>query len=239
MKSTLCSSCQIRRARRADRQHLLDLYDASIRHIDDQLGELLNGIDELEAADRTLLVVLSDHGEQFGEHGGFEHNTLWQEVLHVPLLMRVPERVRPGWTGRRIDALVGLIDVLPTLLELMGLPVPAHVQGRSLVGLVERGAPSRSWTFAQNRESGEVALRAGRWKLLRGRSGEQLFDLLADPDERVDRAASGESVRRAATAQIEWVLDVSRAFWPLVRDGEPAELDRDSRERLEALGYVE
>lgn len=223
----------------ADRRYLLDLYDASIRYTDDQLGVLLDGIEELDISDRTLLVVLSDHGEEFGEHEGFEHDALWQELLHVPLLIRVPGRLRPGWEGRRIAAPVGLIDVLPTLLELIGIPVPAHIQGRSLVGLVESGAAGRSWTFAQNRETGDVALRVGKWKLLHDRGGEHLFDLLADPDERRDSAALEVSVREIATTQIERVLEASRAFWSLARDGEPSELDGDARERLEALGYVE
>jgi len=153
----------------ADRQHLLDLYDACIRFTDDKIGLLLDKIEAFGLAETTLVVVLSDHGEEFGEHDGFEHNALWDEILRVPLVIRVPQSIRPGWQAKRIAASVGLIDVLPTLLEIMGVPVPGHLPGPSLIPLVETAAPGRPWLFAQYRLHGDIALRSGTWKLLRRR----------------------------------------------------------------------
>jgi arylsulfatase A-like enzyme len=223
----------------ADRQHLLDLYDACIRFTDDEIGLLLDKIDALGLAETTLVVVLSDHGEEFGEHDGFEHNALWDEILRVPLIIRVPESIRPGWRGKRIAAPVGLVDVLPTLLELMGLPVPGHLQGNSLVPLVEVGAPARPWLFAQYRLYGDVALRSGTWKLLRRLGKEQLFDLDDDPAELRDVSSSHSDMRQAGAEHIDGVLDTSRAYWKLVREGESSEIDSQNRKQLEALGYLD
>jgi len=223
----------------ADRRRLVDLYDASIRYVDDELGRFLAGVGRMGAADRTVVVILSDHGEEFGEHGEFEHDALWRELLHVPLLIHVPEELRSGWAHRRIPESVGLVDVLPTLLELLSIPVPDHVQGRSLVALVETGTPTRPWNFAQYRHCGETALRAGGWKLLRDAEGAHLYDVTVDPEERVDLAASREDVRSLAMEHIDRVLAVSRAFWSLARNASPVDLDDHARARLEALGYVE
>lgn len=223
----------------ADRRHLLDLYDACIRFTDDNVGLLLDKIDAFGLAESTLVVVLSDHGEEFGEHDGFEHNALWDEILHVPLIMRVPESIRLGWQEKRITASVGLVDVMPTLLELMGIPVPEHLQGHSLIPMVEAGSPGRPWLFAQYRLYGEVALRSGAWKLLRRREQEQLFDLGGDPGELRDIAADHPDMQQAGTRHIDGVLDASRAYWALAREGASTEIDDQNRKRLEALGYLD
>jgi len=229
---------RVDRSSAADRRHLLDLYDAGIRHVDDALGHLWDGLARLDAAERPIVVVLSDHGEQFGEHGGFEHHALWQEVLHVPLVIHVPSAVRTGWAGRRVETPVGLVDVLPTLLELLGLPVPSHVQGDSLVPLVEAGSPFRPWLFAQPQYTGDAALRAGPWKLLRTGDEEQIFDLARDPGERRARPGTPD-LRLRVGEQLDRVLAASRAYHAFADEGAAVELDAGARERLEALGYVD
>jgi len=221
----------------ADRRHLLDLYDACIRFTDDELGAFLERLEALGLADRTIVVVLSDHGEEFGGHGGFEHDALWQEILHVPLVVRVPEGVRAGWTGRRVAEPVGLVDVMPTLLELLALPVPEHVQGRSLVGVVERGEAPRPWVFAQYRLDGDLALRAGRWKWLKDDRGARLYDLAEDPGEthRAGRAGPADTLR----GQTERILHASRGYWALAREAHGGAIDRETRAQLRALGYLQ
>jgi len=223
----------------ADRRHLLDLYDACIRFVDDEVGELLERIDALGLRDNTVVVLLSDHGEEFGEHGEFEHNALWQELLHVPLIIRVPAGVRPGWGPKRISESVGLIDVLPTLLELLGIAPPGHLQGDSLAPLVESGAPVRAWLFAQYRLYDQMALQAGDFKLLRRGPYQQVFDLSSDPAELHDAGQAHPEWLAGGAAQVEHILEASRAYWKLVRDGETTELDAEQRRHLEALGYAE
>jgi arylsulfatase A-like enzyme len=184
-------------------------------------------------------VLVSDHGEEFGEHDGFEHNALWKELLHVPMIIRVPEKVRSGWQSKRIEATVGLVDVLPKLLELMGISAPEHFQGRSLAPIVESGATGRPWSFAQYRLWNQSSLQAGSWKILRRGPYQQVFDLAADPAESSDVASNHPEILLGGAEQMERILEASRAYWPLVREGEVSELDSGQRMRLEALGYAE
>ncbi len=224
---------------KSDQQHLLDLYDACIRFVDDQVGALLDRIDELGLRENTLVALVSDHGEEFGEHEGFEHNALWREILHVPLIIRVPDSVRPGWGSKRIEATVGLVDVLPTLLELMKIPIPTHFQGSSLAPIVESGAAGRPWAFAQYRLWNQNSLQAGNWKLLRRGPIAQVFDLSEDPAEMNDVGPTRPEILADGAEQVDRILEASRAYWPLVREGEAAELDSEQRSRLEALGYAD
>ncbi len=93
---------RVDRESEADRRELFDLYDACIRSVDDEVGALLDRIDALGLGENTLVALVSDHGEEFGEHDGFEHNALWKELLHVPLIIRVPAQVRPD--GERSES---------------------------------------------------------------------------------------------------------------------------------------
>lgn len=112
----------------------IDLYDAEIRYTDRELGRLFGGLRRLGLLDRAVIVVTSDHGEEFGEHGSMEGHqwTLYDEVLHVPLLVAAPE-VQPG---TRIAPIVESIDIAPTLLEWAGIETPPSYQGRSLHALL-------------------------------------------------------------------------------------------------------
>jgi arylsulfatase len=230
---------RVDRESEADRRHLLNLYDACIRNVDDQVGGLLDRIDALGLRESTLVVLVSDHGEEFGEHEGFEHNALWRELLHVPLIIRVPAGVRSGWQAKRIEAAVGLVDVLPTLLDLMRIPIPRHFQGRSLSPIIESGAAGRPYLFAQYRLWNQSSLSAANWKLLQRGPYQQVFDLASDPAEFHDVTSTHPEILTEGVEQMEQILEASRAYWPLARDGQVSELDSEQRRRLEALGYGE
>src|SRR5205814_4982746 len=110
-----------------------DLYQGEIAYADQSLGVLLDTLKAAGAYDRTLIVVCGDHGEGRGEHNEETHSMLaYNSTLHVPLILRVPGE--PG--GRRVAARVDTIDVMPTVLELLGVPAPAGIHGRSLVPLM-------------------------------------------------------------------------------------------------------
>ncbi len=128
----------------------VDRYEEEIRYTDDQLRELWRGVEALGLADDTLLVVTSDHGEEFGEHGALDHGShLYDETLLVPLLMRAPGVVP---ARLRVSEQVGLIDVLPTVAQILGLPPMFLPDGRSLASL-----------FDADRARGDVL----RWMLAR------------------------------------------------------------------------
>jgi choline-sulfatase len=213
-------------------------YDGEIAYVDRMIGRLVDAWDEERSLDRTLVVVTADHGESLGEHGESTHGVLVHDAtLRIPLVMRGPgvPAVAP------IDAPVALVDVLPTLLELVGLSTPEEVQGRDL-GPLLRGE-TVAWSpiagYAESLYAGLhhgcaplTTLREERWKFVRGASHE-LYDLAADPEESRDVVtAQPIDAERLATALEE--LTAELAAGPAQR----LALDEASRRALESLGYV-
>ena len=120
---------------RRDLRHLIDLYDGSLRYQDEKLGELIGELAKRDLLDETLIVVVGDHGEMFFEHGIAGHGKFpWEEELHVPLLMRFPQALPQA---KMIDALVQMIDVPATILDLAGLEAEERFRGKSLRPLLE------------------------------------------------------------------------------------------------------
>jgi len=167
----------------AERQRVVDRYDQTIRYLDDELDRLLAAL-----GPETTVVLFSDHGEEFWEHGGAEHgHTLFEEVLRVPLLVRDPA-LPPG----RHRAPASLLDIAPTLLELLGMPAPPS-DGVSLVA-VARGRTGAAERLAARPEAfGRMFYGGERWSLRSGDrkwstwAGRQvLVDLAADPGEQQD-----------------------------------------------------
>jgi len=223
----------------ADLQHLRDLYDAGIRRTDDQLARFLRELERSGLLKHTLIVFLSDHGDEFMEHGQFLHKQLYQELLHVPLVIRFAGDRGERFRGRREDALVRLIDVFPTVLDAAGLPIPDHLQGVSLLPLLEgEAAPPEVLMSSWSKRELE-SLRLGDWKLVVGPEGAELYDLARDPLERTD--LSGRETARVAEmkASLAERADASRRFLGHARRGVPVEPDPATRQRLRALGYVD
>jgi len=122
-----------------DLEHVVALYDGEIRWVDEHLAEILAALDEMGVSDRTAVIVTADHGDEFFEHGGKGHQrTLYREVVHVPLIMRVPGIAG----GRVVQEPVSLVDVMPTVLELVGAQTPARVDGTTLVPALVGGKAS-------------------------------------------------------------------------------------------------
>jgi arylsulfatase A-like enzyme len=216
----------------ADRAFVAAAYDAEILDADRALGRLLAGLRERRLLDRTLVVFTSDHGEELGEHGrlGWHSNTLYDEVLRVPLVVAVPGG---RWAGERVARQVRLIDVAPTVLAAVGIEPPAAWQGTSLLEIL-RGERVPPLLALSQRDTGQgrpvvAALRTGRWKWYDGR----LHDLVADPAERHDYSHLEPELARALEASVAKLLRAG----PLA-SGEEVELDRETAERLKALGYL-
>ncbi|MCE9593851.1 MAG: sulfatase-like hydrolase/transferase [Planctomycetes bacterium] len=184
----------------AEVAHLRALYDGDVRYADESVGKVLAALDAHGLSDETIVVIVSDHGEEFLEHDNFGHpGELWYELVHVPLIVHLPSR-----EARVIAAPARLIDVLPTVLELVDVAPPADVQGRSLVPLV-RGTldeqPIISEIITRWKGSGATrapanlirSVRLGNWTYIaRGLGGkriEELYDLSVDPAEKENLAA--------------------------------------------------
>jgi arylsulfatase A-like enzyme len=229
-----------------DRQRIEELellYAASVHYLDAGMGELFEGLRELGLYDEALIVFVSDHGEEFREHGRFLHSQTYDESIAVPFAVKFPGNRH---AGRRISDLAESVDILPTLLDYLEVPAPATSQGRSLMPRIGSGAKTEAAAGIQaqdKRRRARFAWRTADRKLIydfRTRTAE-LYDLAADPAERVDLAeGSPEEVERLL-AQLDRRLRRNRRL----RSGlEPAEtssevLTTEETERLRALGYVD
>jgi len=206
------------------------LYDAEIRQADDELRALFQRLRSAGVLENCLVIVTSDHGEEFGEHGGLLHRgLLYDELLRVPLL--VAGDGRPG--GRRETRLVSTVDIVPSILGHVGLPVPRGLPGRSFLAPARAGSEER--VFAQYGGS-RFAVRTAAWKLIASQSGRlELYDLTSDPGERQNLAdVQVEARERLRGALQEWKAQQR----PVAQSGPELTLEAEEIERLRALGYL-
>jgi arylsulfatase A-like enzyme len=231
-------------------EHTVALYDGSIRYADYVFGRVMEILREASCYDPALIIVTSDHGEEFNEHGGKLHCRLFIEHLHVPLIVKLPGNVSAGTTAA---APVQLLDIMPTILDYLGLPRPALEEGVSLLPVLEkrgevahpvlesyvlsyRRPDSRETTVTARLEKGGYAYSDLAWK----GEGEWLFDVGADPREMNNLAGerpgiladlktlAGDYVRRRS-ARGRWFEEVAKP-----RTG----LSDDVKRQLKALGYI-
>ncbi len=218
----------------AEQRDLLDAYDRSIREADAQLAGFLRELDRLGLAEQTLIVVLSDHGEAFGEHGILGHGLAGhQEQIRVPFVLRgpgVPE-------GLAIPTPVSLVDVAPTVLELAGVSPPADIQGRSLVPLL-RGETLTPTPIFFGWIGNGTGVRLGRWKLFFSDGRTQLFDLSHDPEETTP--ADDQSIDSLLEILRTHARDAQSRRERLQRPGatDAIEISTKMEESLRALGYL-
>lgn len=225
-----------------DTQHLLDLYDGCIRRIDAGIARLLERLERDGWLDDAWVVVTSDHGEAFREHGTFEHRQLYDEEVHIPLIVRPPG----GLAGRRHGEVASLVDLAPTILASVGLDVPASMQGRPRIAGARPDAERPVHMTSSDGEA-HTALVDGEWKLIRRgleAARRELYDRAGDPFEREDLLTAGDSAsaeRAASLAAKAEAIDADALRWR-ERVGEPVAagaLTTQDRETLEALGYLD
>jgi arylsulfatase A-like enzyme len=207
-------------------------YYASVSMVDYEIGRILDELERTGRSEDTIVIFTTDHGDQLLEHGLVDKNVFFEAAVHVPLLMRFPNRVRPG----PHRDLVGTIDVLPTVLDLCGAPVPVRVEGRSFAPLVtgtgsyvpaeavfgENIIPEvitggqRDYYFVPGegikgiRHPDAKMVRTARWKFnYYPGNGAELYDLAEDPDEARNLYAENsrsEAVREMKERLLEWLV---------------------------------
>lgn len=214
-----------------DYQYILDLYDAELVRYDEILGQLFDALRQLGVFEDTIVVLFSDHGEEFGEHGqwGRHSHTLYNELLRTPLIFS-----GPGVPATNIQAPVGNVDIAPTLLELAGVSIPDTFMGSSLLPLWAGEERERRKVFAE-----KFDLRTIVWAGYKYYSDGKLYDLEADPTEQVDVAADNPGVvARMQRALDDWLGELLTLAQEIDTEG-PVELTREEKQRLRTLGYLQ
>ena len=238
------------------------LYDGEIAYTDDAIGRLLDTLGALGFADDTVVALVADHGEEFRDHGHLTHGrTLHREVLHVPLVIRVP-----GLPPRRVHSTVAMVDLRPSLLEVLGIEGVANEAGRSFVPAMRGRAHESSVVAAQvavfegfHAES----IQHGRWKLMvdlsgatlhpaRGRDETRvvraqrvggmpvlLFDTRADPSERTNLAAAHPDIVAELRRELDETKRRALAARGRYEVSKPLQLGPQALDELRALGYVD
>jgi arylsulfatase A-like enzyme len=217
-----------------DIQHLVDLYDDEIRYFDGVFRRLIKNLDDRGLLDRTLIVISSDHGEMFLEHGHIKHcRGVWDTVTRVPLIFRFPGIEG----GKRFDNAVQNLDIVPTILDYLDVDTEAYdFEGTSLLPVLEGKEPERHFAFADQLEYRSAD--DGRFHLIfNGEDGTAtLFDLCEDPAEQLDlfRPDHPEAIR-LSEALNGWLTDTGQ----LMRFDEELAAARAKEAELRALGYLE
>ena len=223
------------------RRHVRALYDAGVNYADLVFGEIVALLKREGMYDRSLIAVVSDHGEEFWEHGGIVHRNLFVETLHVPMLVRFPGG---EFGGRRIKAMVGQFDLMPTILEYLGIEPRLKPQATSLLPLIhdERVPRRRVLSFSDGLDS--VRFNEGPFvyanQVIEGRYGERLYNYFFDPREKRNLIAKDPIWQARMRSLAAGIMSDQRDSRARIRTA-PAATPRISEElekQLKALGYL-
>ena len=221
------------------------LYDGEVAYTDSQLARLFGYLRTTGIYDRTLIILLSDHGESLGEHGEDEHGFfVYSSTLRVPMIFKLPQPGFAASAGRVIQSPVGIIDVAPTLLELLRLrdPLSRQFQGTSLASLIlgKRGAAERP-VYAESYYPHD----SFGWSPLRSLSTRrfhyieaprpEIYDLASDPDEKRNLYEQRRAEAEALRSQLQ---DFMRRYTATVSRTKGPPLAPETLEKLKSLGYV-
>jgi arylsulfatase A-like enzyme len=222
---------------------LRSLYDGEILDVDRWVGGIWEEIEAQGLADRTLLVITADHGDEFAEHGEFGHgHTVYQGLDWVPLIFVGPQVAEPG---RRVATPVPLLDIMPTLLDTAGAPLPDLVQGQSLLPVLQGEEPlARSIVSecpARRTSYDDKALREGDYKLVYNVKLDQveLYNLRSDPGEQQNLADAEPERAEAMRDELRtWTTSALQTWISLPQAGDQAgEVDEAMEDALRQIGY--
>ena len=214
-------------------------YDAGIRGTDDVLMDFVGWLERRGLLERTVLVVTSDHGTEFGEHGGRGHALgVYAEQNHVPLLFRYPSLKA---TGSRIPMPVSLIDLAPTLLAFAEVAPPSTFAGRSLLASLHGESIEPQPVYSEQMwGKRQTLLRKGKWAWLETKSGLELYDMGTDPTQQHDLAATDAEVAARGAEEIRTFRQACHKIGVRLQSKVAAPpLDAEREQALRALGYLE
>lgn len=212
------------------------MYDGGIRVVDDWFGQLLDLLRRRDILNRTIVVFISDHGDEFEEHDSVFHERLEVPVTHIPFMIRLPH----GRDRRVVEETVESVDMMPTLLDLLGLPTPRFLHGRSLLPLLRGCGTYRQLAFGESPWFGrQITVADSEFHLVFAQKGEkaQLYRYRDDPAEQHDLAGELVAPRDRLLQEIhQWKRRVETCRI----EAEPqAQLDEGTASQLRALGYLQ
>ena len=220
----------------ADKQHVISLYDAEILYVDQQVKRLLDYLTESRLFENTIIVILSDHGEELWDHEGFEHgHSMYNEVLRTPLIILNP---RLEATDLRIKTVVRLIDLFPTLMRMLKLPIPSSVMGLDLVEEIVHPDPDLNLVvFSEGilYGAGKMAVQTNSHKMIIRLEdlSTEFYDLRVDPSEK----------NNLKNSQLAKDYEEMAWFFSTYSRGtdhklERRDFDKKTLEALKSLGYI-
>jgi len=241
-----------------DRNYIMDLYDEGIAFADYHISDLLNNLKQMGLLDDSLVIITSDHGEEFQEHGQVLHEQVYEELIHVPLIIRMPKaensikrnlverflslfkEQKKSSQVKRIKTPVQNIDIMPTVLDIAGIDKPLYARGRSLLKEIN-GMPAESkYIFSRNTSGSQYAVRNDAWKLLffPEENKTVLYNIVADPGETKDLSVTEvktkEKLKKVLT---QWKTECEEIQSKFKSD--KIEIDDTTKEELKSLGYIE
>jgi arylsulfatase A-like enzyme len=224
-----------------DIDYIRGMYDGGIRYTDTHVGELLKKIDRLGLRENTLVVITSDHGEEFQEHNSFLHNQVYNETMHVPLLIRFPGKIP---VKKRVYQPVEIIDILPTILDLVKIKPHNHFQGRTLVPSINgKDKGKGSVVYGTGRTGQELILKDNlKFIYTLPTKKKELYNLKNDLEEKMNLADSHKGkVGIMMKGLLDWMKknEVWRKRFKAGKTKRKGELSKEETERLKTLGYLE
>jgi arylsulfatase len=225
----------------ASRQRMQEAYIREIEYFDNWLGSLIDRLKARDLWDESIVVFLSDHGEEFWDHGSWGHGqSLYNEQLRVPLMIHLPDSNR----GRRVEAPVSLLDVFPTLLALCGAEPHPEMEGRDRSALLSGGGSDGFEIFLETCMMGSIrkGIMNDRFKLIHDSSGDsyRLYDMVADPAERhniMGRVQTPEISR--LRGRLDSFTERSLASMADYSGREAGETPPELRDQLRDMGYLQ
>ncbi len=221
---------EYRRMGQEDWDHVRAIYDAEVAYTDAQVGRLFEHLRESGRMDNALVVFTHDHGEEFNDHSSIGHGySLYEEAIGAPLIVHYPARVT---VPSQVSAPVSLMDIVPTTLQLSGLPIPDGLEGQTLLGTLDPMRPIRAETDRGGDPHRAVRIGDRKFIYRSDRNLRQVYDLASDPGEQT-KLSPGVRDRALWAAMQDWPQS------ELTAEAEPIDLDALEREMLEAIGYLE
>jgi arylsulfatase len=227
-----------------DAEYVVATNKGSVTWVDGRVGEMIARLKQNGLWERTLFVFASDHGESLGEHGlWFLHGGLFESTARVPLIVRVPG----GPAGRKVNALVSLVDVMPTILARLGLPAPGSLRGRDMWKTLEGQSLSGGTVLLEHAGNYILGVVTPRYKYIYHRrtkdiypsypmkkGQEELYDLVEDPREKKNLIADRPKLAKEMGLLLKKLRSGNKKF-----NSSKAKIDKETEEMLRSLGYTE